>query len=70
MTIQKPQIQGTALRLPNAGDVSAEEAHARLAQDLRAKLGREAALQACRAKGWAGTPAVLLSKKVSEGAAA
>ena len=70
MTIQKPQIQCPALRLLNAGDVGAEEGHARLAQDLRAKLGREGALRACRANGWTGTLGVLFSKKVSEGAAA
>ncbi len=70
MTTHKPQIQDPALRLLNAGDVGAAEAHARLAQDLRAKLGHEGALRAARANGPAGTLAVLLSKMISEGAAA
>ena len=70
MTIQKPQIQSPALRLLNAGDVGAAAPQARLAQDLRAKLSHEGALGACRANGRAGSLAVLLSEKVSEGAAA
>ena len=68
MTTHKPQIQGPGLRLLNAGDVGAAEAHARLAQDLQAKLSRKAAPGACRANGRAGTLAVLLSKVISEGA--
>ncbi len=68
MTTYKPQIQGPALRLLNAGDAGAAATHQRLAQDLRAKLGHEGALRACRADGPAGTLAVLLSKVISEGA--
>lgn len=56
------------MRLLNAGDVGTAAPHGRLAQDLRAKLSRKAALRACRANGRAGTLAVLLSKRISEGA--
>ena len=74
MTTLRPHIQRPALRLLGGRETAATApheslaheslAHESLAHDLRAKLGREGALRACRANGWAGTLAVLLAEDI------
>ena len=70
MTTLRPHIQRPALRLLGGREIAASAPHERLAQDLPAKLGREGALRACRANGWAGALAILLAEEVTEKAAA
>ncbi|MCG8593906.1 MAG: hypothetical protein MI785_05955 [Kiloniellales bacterium] len=67
MTTLRPHIQRPALRLLGGRETAATVpheslVHESLAHDLRAKLGREGALRACRANGWAGALAVLLAE--------
>lgn len=77
MTTLRPHIQRPALRLLGGRETAATAPHENLAHeslvheslvheslahDLRAKLGREGALRACRANGWAGALAVLLAE--------
>ena len=72
MTTLRPHIQRPALRVLGGRETAATApheslaheslAHESLAHDLRAKLGREGALRACRANGWAGALAVLLAE--------
>ena len=62
MTTLRPHIQRPALRLLGGRETAATVPHEGLAHDLRAKLGREGALRACRANGWAGALAVLLAE--------
>ena len=70
MTDLRPHIQRPALRLLGGREVATTAPHESLARDLQAKLGREGALRACRANGWAGALAVLLSDKIPGKAAA
>jgi len=63
MTALRLRSQRAAPRLLGGREVADQAPHERLAQDLRAKLGREGALRACRANGWAGALAVLLSEE-------
>ncbi|MDJ0942469.1 MAG: hypothetical protein QNJ30_03350 [Kiloniellales bacterium] len=70
MTTLKPNIQRPAPRLLGGREIAAPAPHEHLAQDLRAKLGREGALRACRANGWAGALTVLLAEEVPDKAAA
>ena len=80
MTTLRPHIQRPALRLLGGREPAATApheslaheslAHESLAYDLRTKLGREGALRACRANGWAGTLAVLLAEDIPGKAAA
>ena len=66
MTTLRPHIQRPALRLLGGREIAATAPHESLARDLRAKLGRDGALRACRANGWAGALAVLLALESSE----
>ena len=66
MTSLRPHIQRPALRLLGGREIAATARHESLAQDLRARLRREGALRACRAKGWAGALAVPLAPESSE----
>ena len=66
----RPHIQRPALRLLGGRETAGTAPHESLAHDLRAKLGREGALRACRANGWAGALAILSAEEVPEKAAA
>ena len=66
MTTFRPHMQRPALRLLGGREIATMAPHESLAQDLRAKLGREGALRACRANGWAGALAVLLAPEIPE----
>ncbi len=70
MTSLRPHIQRPALRLLGGCEIVTPAPHESLARDLRARLGREGALRACRANGWAGALAVLLADEISGKAAA
>ncbi len=70
MTTLRPHIQRPRLGHLGGCATAATAPYERLARDLRGKLGRDGALRACRANGWAGALTVLLAEEVSDKAAA
>lgn len=58
----RPHIQRPDLMLLGGHQARTPAPHVSLARHLSATLGREGALRACRANGWAGASAVLLAQ--------